>query len=140
MEFLRDLLGLPVSLGRVHHVLQAATRQASAINREQDLSGIRVGLHNEIFQGVTPVLAGVDAASTYCYLLDKGFRQDHRRRPTWAPSIRFAPPSGRATERHSLCPHRAVVEPAGLASAPTGEAVRLDPMQDLGFPNMAIPS
>jgi hypothetical protein len=28
-----------------------------------------VGLHDEIFQGATPVLAGVDAASTYCYLL-----------------------------------------------------------------------
>jgi hypothetical protein len=51
MEFLRDLLGLSVSLGCVHDVLQAATRQASAVNAEQDLSGIRVGLHDEIFQG-----------------------------------------------------------------------------------------
>src|SRR3712207_6254968 len=67
VEFLRDLLGLPVSLGYVHDVLQAATRQAGAINRGQDLSGIRVGLHDEILQGATPVLAGVDAASTYCY-------------------------------------------------------------------------
>src|SRR3954470_1496049 len=69
VEFLRDLLGLPVSLGYVHDVLQAATRQASAVNSEPDLSGIRVGLHDEIFQGATPVLAGVDARSTYCYLL-----------------------------------------------------------------------
>jgi hypothetical protein len=45
------------------------------INREQDLSGIRVGLHDEIFQGTMPVLAGVDAASTYCYLLTVA---DHR--------------------------------------------------------------
>ena len=65
VEFLRDLLGLPVSLGHVHDVLQAATRQASAVNAETDLSGIRVGLHDEIFQGATPVLAGVDAASTH---------------------------------------------------------------------------
>ena len=64
VEFLRDLLGVPVSLGHVHGVLQAATRQASAVNGEQDLSGIRVGLHDELFQGATPVLAGVDAAST----------------------------------------------------------------------------
>jgi hypothetical protein len=28
-----------------------------------------VGLHDEIFQGATPVLAGVDARSTYCYLI-----------------------------------------------------------------------
>src|SRR5215213_6556934 len=76
MEFLRDLLGLPVSVGYVHDVLQAATRQASAVNDEQDLSGIRVGLHDEIFQGATPVLAGVDARSTYCYLLAAERRRD----------------------------------------------------------------
>jgi hypothetical protein len=76
VEFLRDLRGVPVSLGCVHDVLQAATRQASAINQGQDLSGIRVGLHDEIFQGATPVLAGVDAASTYCYLLAAEHRRD----------------------------------------------------------------
>jgi transposase-like protein len=65
VEFLRDLLGLPVSRGHVHNVLQAATRQASVVNDEPDLSGIRVGLHDEIFQGATPVLASVDAQSTY---------------------------------------------------------------------------
>ncbi len=76
VEFLRDLLGLPVSVGSVHDVLQAATRQASAVNHDQDLLSIRVGLHDEIFQGATPVLAGVDAASTYCYLLAAEQRRD----------------------------------------------------------------
>ena len=33
VEFLRDLLGIAVSVGCVHDVLQAATRQASGINR-----------------------------------------------------------------------------------------------------------
>src|SRR3954451_6090354 len=80
VEFLRDLLGLPVSVGYVHDVLQAATRQASAVNDEQGLSGIRVGLHDEIFQGATPVLAGVDARSTYCYLL---VAEQHRDADTW---------------------------------------------------------
>ncbi|MDO9712747.1 hypothetical protein [Paracraurococcus lichenis] len=80
VEFLRDLLGLPVSLGQVHDVLQAATRQASVVNDEPDLSGIRVGLHDEIFQGATPVLAGVDARSTYCYLL---VAEQHRDADTW---------------------------------------------------------
>src|SRR3954464_7570016 len=80
VEFLRDLLGLPVSLGHIHDVLQAAARQASAINDEPDLSGIRVGLHDEIFQGATPVLAGVDARSTYCYLLAA---EQHRDADTW---------------------------------------------------------
>jgi len=69
VEFLRDLLGLSIRVGTVHQVLQSATRQADINNRQQDLSGIRVALHDEIFQGAMPVLAGVDANSTYCYLL-----------------------------------------------------------------------
>ncbi len=61
---------------RGHRSLQSATRQANIINRQQDLSGIRVGLHDEIFHGATPVLAGVDANSTYCYLLAAEQRRD----------------------------------------------------------------
>ena len=80
VEFLRDLLGVPISIGTVHHVLQLATQQAGVVNRDQDLSGIRVGLHDEIFQGAMPVLAGVDAASTYCYLLSL---VEHRDADTW---------------------------------------------------------
>ncbi len=41
VEFLRDLLGVSISVGCVHDVLQAATREASAVNHDQDLSGIR---------------------------------------------------------------------------------------------------
>ena len=81
VEFLRDLLGIRISVGTVHHVLQLATQQASVINRDQDLSGIRVGLHDEIFHDGKPVLAGVDAASTYCYLLAVA---KHRDADTWA--------------------------------------------------------
>jgi len=76
VEFLRDLLGFSISVGTVHRVLQSAALQAGVINHDQDLSGIRVGLHDEIFQGATPVLAGVDAASTYCYLLAAEERRD----------------------------------------------------------------
>src|SRR3954449_10516198 len=80
VEFLRDLLGVAISVGTVHDVLQSATQQAGAINQEQDLSGIRVGLHDEIFHGGKPVLAGVDAHSTYCYLLAA---ESHRDADTW---------------------------------------------------------
>ena len=76
VEFVRDLLGVEVSIGCVHDVLQAAARQASAVNQGQNLSGIRVGLHDELFQGATPVLVGVDAHSTYCYLLAAECRRD----------------------------------------------------------------
>jgi len=91
VEFLRDLLGVPVSLGCVHDVLEAATRQASAINCDQDLSGIRVGLHDEIFQGAMPVLAGVDAQSTYCYLLAA---EQHRDADTWGVHLLDAAEQG----------------------------------------------
>jgi len=91
VEFLRDLLGLSISVGTVHHVLQSATLQAGVINRQQDLSGIRVGLHDEIFQGATPVLAGVDAQSTYCYLLAA---ERHRDADTWGVHLLDATQQG----------------------------------------------
>ena len=80
-ELLRDLFNISISVGTIHNRLQSAAAQACAINRSQNLSAIRVGLHDEIFQGSMPVLAGVDAASTYCYLLADA---EHRDADTWA--------------------------------------------------------
>jgi len=91
VEFLRDLLGVSISVGSVHSVLQAAMREASAVNRDQDLSGIRVGLHDEIFQGAAPVLAGVDAQSTYCYILAA---EQHRDADTWGVHLLDAAEQG----------------------------------------------
>jgi len=80
IEFMRDLLGISISIGTVNNVLHSAAQRAGVINQDQDLSGIPVGLHDEIFQGSTPVLAGVCAASTYCYLL---VAAEHRDADTW---------------------------------------------------------
>jgi hypothetical protein len=80
-EFMGDMLDVSVSIGTVHNRIQGSSVQASTINLAQDLSPIRVGLHDEIFQGTMPVLAGVDAASTYCYLLVDA---EHRDTDTWA--------------------------------------------------------
>jgi hypothetical protein len=80
IEFMRDLLGISISVGTVHTVLRSAALRAGVINHEQDLSGIPVGLHDEIFQGSTPVLTGVCAVSTYCYLL---VAAEHRDADTW---------------------------------------------------------
>jgi hypothetical protein len=91
VEFMRDLLGVPISVGTVHHVLQLAIRQAGVVNHDQDLSGIAVGLHDEIFQGAMPVLAGVDAASTYCYLLAAA---EHRDADTWGVHLLDATKQG----------------------------------------------
>lgn len=80
VELLRDLFDLTISVGTIHNRLQATADKASAINVSQDLSLIRVDLHDEIFQGSQPVLAGVDATSTYCYLLAGA---EHRDEDTW---------------------------------------------------------
>jgi hypothetical protein len=95
IEFLRDLLGVTISVGTVHDVLQLVTQQAGGINREQDLSGIRVGLHDEIFHGGKPVLAGVDAHSTYCYLLAA---EPHRDADTWGVHLLDAARQGLSPE------------------------------------------
>src|SRR5215212_775522 len=106
VEFLRDLLGVSISVGCVHDVLQAATRQASAISQGQDLSRIRVGLHDELFQGATPVLAGVDAHSTYCYLLAA---EDRRDADSWGVHLLDAAAQGLRPTTRSLMPGKACV-------------------------------
>ena len=80
VELLRDLFDTSISIGTVHNRLQATAEKATELNQSQDLSGIEVGLHDEIFQANRPVLVGVDAASTYCYLL-KAVK--HRDEDTW---------------------------------------------------------
>jgi len=80
IQLLADLFDTPISLGTVHNLLVAAVNQATQINSSQDLSTIRVELLDEIFQGNRPVLTGVDALSTYCYLLAEA---EHRDEDTW---------------------------------------------------------
>jgi hypothetical protein len=64
VELFRDLFKVSISVGTVHNRLEAAAVKAAEINQAQDLSGIEVGLLDEIFQSNQPVLVGVDAAST----------------------------------------------------------------------------
>jgi hypothetical protein len=80
-EFLRDVLDCPLSLGTVANIVHSAVDQARVHNGRQDLSRVRVGAHDEIFQTQQPVLVGVDADSTYCYLLSQ---EEHRDGDTWA--------------------------------------------------------
>ena len=80
IELFRDLFDTSISMGTVHNRLEAAAVTAAEINQSQDLSGIEVGLLDETFQADKPVLVGVDAASTYCYLLKA---VEHRDEETW---------------------------------------------------------
>jgi len=80
-ELLRDLFDIKLSLGTVHNIIAAAVARAREHNRQQDLSRVRDGLHDEIFQSEWAVLVGVEAASTYCYLLSP---EEHCDADTWA--------------------------------------------------------
>lgn len=80
VELLRDLFDCRVSVGHVVNVLDDAVPQAAAHNASQELSAVCHGLHDEIFQASQMVLVGVDAFSTYCYLLSL---EEHRDADTW---------------------------------------------------------
>jgi hypothetical protein len=81
VELLRDVLGYETSLGNVFNIVQSAVAPARHIEHAQDLSKVRVGAHDEIFQAGQPVLVGVDAQSSYCYLLSL---EENRDADTWA--------------------------------------------------------
>jgi len=80
VEILADLFDDDLSIATVHNIVQEAIRKARILNDDQDLSGIRVGAHDEIFQAGRPILVGADLESTYCYLLAE---EDHRDETTW---------------------------------------------------------
>ncbi len=80
VEFLGDLFDYPISVATVHNRVNSVVEKAQKINKSQDLSGVKVGLKDEIFQSRLPVLAGIDAFSTYCYLLAGA---EHRDEDTW---------------------------------------------------------
>ncbi|MCI0407537.1 MAG: hypothetical protein L0191_03060, partial [Acidobacteria bacterium] len=78
-DFLHDTCNHEISIGTIHNIVMAAVGKACSVNRQEDLSGINVGAHDEIFQG-DPVLVGVDPFSTYCYLL---VQESNRDATTW---------------------------------------------------------
>lgn len=80
VEFFDAMLDYPISVGTVHAILQHAVEQARPYNFGQELSGVRIGAHDEIFQNGRPVLVGADVDSTYCYLLSL---EEHRDAETW---------------------------------------------------------
>ena len=75
-----DCLGRHVSLGTIHNILHQAVPIARGITVQQPLDAIDFGLLDEIFQVQLPVLVGVDATSTYCFLLSQ---ETHRDGVTW---------------------------------------------------------
>jgi hypothetical protein len=80
MEFMRDCLDWPISLGSIHNIVHDAVEQARGYNNAMRLEGVDIGILDEIFQTQQPVLVGVHAASTYCFLLSQ---EDNRDAVTW---------------------------------------------------------
>jgi hypothetical protein len=80
VELLRDVFDHDISLGTVFNTVQSAVVPARQHEQAQDLSRVRIGAHDEIFQAGQPVLVGVDALSSYCYLLSL---EEHRDADTW---------------------------------------------------------
>lgn len=80
IEFFAALLDQSISLGSVHTIAQQGVATARQIQAAEELSAIRVGAHDEIFQSHQPILVGCDVVSTYCYLLAQ---EEHRDATTW---------------------------------------------------------
>ena len=80
-EFYRDLLGVPMSVGTVHNIVQEAIDKARPHNRAQNLANVDIAGLDEIFQKRRPVLVGADIRSTYCFLLSD---EEQRDGDTWA--------------------------------------------------------
>jgi len=80
IEFFRDILDQNICKGTISNIVQRSLEKAGEVNHTQDLSTIKVGAHDEIFQGGIPVLVGCDVKSTYTYLLKQA---EHRDTTTW---------------------------------------------------------
>jgi hypothetical protein len=64
--------------------VHSAVPHAGTINQQYNLANILIGLLDEIHQGGDPVLVGVDARSTFCFLLSL---EQHRDADTWGDRL-----------------------------------------------------
>src|SRR5271163_7782 len=80
-EFCRDLLGVSMSVGTMHNIVQEAIGKARPHNLSQSLANVDIAGRDEIFQNRQPVLVGADIRCTYCFLLSA---EDQRDGDNWA--------------------------------------------------------
>jgi hypothetical protein len=81
VRFFETVIQMSVSAGTISGVIAEATKRARAFDDSIDLSGIRQGANDEIFQCGVPILTGIDPESTYTYLLEEA---SDRTAETWA--------------------------------------------------------
>ena len=70
-RILKNNFGKYISIGKISQILNQAASRAAEFDASIDLSGIRQGANDEIFQCGMPVLTGIDTDSTYIYLLQQ---------------------------------------------------------------------
>lgn len=83
-RILKNNFGKHISIGKISQILNRAADHAAEFDASIDLSGIRQGANDEIFQCGLPVLTGVDPVSTYVYLLQQ---ENDRSAPTWQAAM-----------------------------------------------------
>ena len=69
---LETALDIKVSTGYISDVINEAALRAQAFDDTISLEGIRQGANDEIFQCGVPILTGIDAETSYTYLLEEG--------------------------------------------------------------------
>jgi len=79
-RFLNWIFKAWVSIGKISNTINKAASKANEYNTTIDLSTIKIGANDEIFQGHSPVLVGVDPQTTFTYLLEAA---DNRDSTTW---------------------------------------------------------
>ncbi|MGF1485636.1 MAG: hypothetical protein ACFBSE_00800, partial [Prochloraceae cyanobacterium] len=102
-EILRDLFDYKTSIASIHNLVYYYAKKAKEINEKQDLSFIKIGLHDEIFQGLKPILTGIDNFSTYCYLLTIAENRDEN---NWGVNLLDL------NEKQGLNPERTIADGA----------------------------
>jgi len=80
VEFFAAVFDHPIGLGTVHTIMTESVMPAREVSSREELSTIREGAHDEIFQSRHPILVGCDVHSMYCYLL---VEEAHRDGTTW---------------------------------------------------------
>jgi hypothetical protein len=83
-KLLVDAFDYNISIATIHNIVTAAATTAKNINIKQDLTGLTVAAHDELFHHDKPILTGVDIPTLYCHLLSK---EDSRDGDTWAINL-----------------------------------------------------
>lgn len=75
-RFLNWIFGIGVSIGKISAIINVAASKAEEWNASINLGSIKTGANDEIFQGNSPVLVGVDPSTTFIYLLEEANNRD----------------------------------------------------------------